>query len=290
MKYKWLLTGLLLAVLISSCRQSGRKSIEKLVGEWQGKEIVFPAHSAFVVNGSEPVDYPAAGADYKILMYVDTLGCLSCRLQLDRWSEWLAYLDTASAYRISYLFYFYSNDVPELADLLKYKSFRYPVCIDTADSLNRLNRFPSDSRFQTFLLDKNNRVQVIGNPIHNEQVKALYLKRLVPQMQEEKPGSVTEVTVAQPVVDLGEVALTDISSTTFLVKNTGKSPFVITASTVDCGCVSVTYDKAPVKPDANVAVKVTFEPNETGVFEKIVKIYGNMEKSPLTLKIKGRVV
>ena len=41
-----------------------------------------------------------------------------------------------------------------------------PVCIDIDDQLNKLNKFPADITFQTFLLDKDNKVAVLGNPVH----------------------------------------------------------------------------------------------------------------------------
>jgi hypothetical protein len=51
----------------------------------------------------------------------------------------------------------------ELRYLTRRDKFTYPVCFDEQDELNRLNRFPSDMTFQTFLLDKENKVVAIGN-------------------------------------------------------------------------------------------------------------------------------
>lgn len=50
---------------------------------------------------------------------------------------------------------------------MKRDKFDIPVYIDSEDRFNRLNRFPSDPIFHTFLLDKDNKVAVIGNPVHN---------------------------------------------------------------------------------------------------------------------------
>ena len=64
------------------------------------------------------------------------------------------------------------------AILLKRDGFDRPICIDLDDRLNKLNKFPADMTFQTFLLDKNNKVTVLGNPVHNTAVKDLYLKQI----------------------------------------------------------------------------------------------------------------
>lgn len=280
--------SLFLVVSFCACNHPDQKKVKKLVDEWQGKEILFPDNSVFTYYGKDTVPGFPAGSGYKILMYVDTTGCMSCRLQLERWSQWIAYLDTASAFPVSYLFYFHPKDPAELSDLLKYKSFHLPVCIDTDDRLNRLNRFPKEFRFQTFLLDTNNRVKVIGNPVDNMLVRDLYLKVLVPDKKKENHVP-TRVEVSEPVIDMGRVRGSAPASVAFILRNTGSAPFVLTASSVDCGCLSVTYDKKPVAAGEKITVNVRFEPKEDGMFEKTVKLYGNMQDSPLILKIKGRV-
>lgn len=280
---------LCLVGLCCSCRNPKQKSLEEIVEKWQGKEIVFPADAVFTLYGRDTVEAPGNRTEYKILMYVDSVGCMSCRLKLERWADWLAYLDTAAVHTVSYWFYFYPKDANELSDLLKYKSFRYPVCIDTEDRLNRLNGLSSNPQFQAFLLDKDNRVQVIGNPVNNPAVRTLYEKHLLsePAADDERPS--TRVEAMQPVIDVGELRQSDVASATFIIKNTGKKPLVVTAVDTDCGCLSVTYEKKPVAPGQRVSVKALFEPKETGVFEKTVRVYGNMEQSPLLLKVKGRV-
>ena len=37
-----------------------------------------------------------------------------------------------------------------------------------------MNKFNDDPMFQTFLLDQNNKILLIGNPIYNAEIKTLY--------------------------------------------------------------------------------------------------------------------
>lgn len=60
--------------------------------------------------------------------------------------------------------------------MLKSSSFSFPVCIDEEDRVNKLNNFPKEMAFQTFLLDNDNKVIAMGNPILNPQIKELYLR------------------------------------------------------------------------------------------------------------------
>ena len=50
---------------------------------------------------------------------------------------------------------------------LRINKFNHYVFIDEKDSLNQLNAFPANEAFHTLLLDKNNKVLAMGNPIHN---------------------------------------------------------------------------------------------------------------------------
>ena len=87
-------------------------------------------------------------------------------------------MDSVCNKDIPFLFFFQPKDNQELRRILKIDNFSLPVCIDTKDRFNKLNHFPSDMMFQTFLLDKDNKVVVIGNPIHNLKVRDLYLQKI----------------------------------------------------------------------------------------------------------------
>ena len=49
-----------------------------------------------------------------------------------------------------------------------------PVCIDETDRLNQLNKFPAGGKFHTFLLDRDNKVVLVGSPVNNENIAELY--------------------------------------------------------------------------------------------------------------------
>lgn len=79
---------------------------------------------------------------------------------------------------MSYLFILDMKNISRMEEILRENRFEYPVVIDTRGNLNRLNRFPTDTRFQTFLLDKENRVLIIGNPVYKEAIRDIYIKQV----------------------------------------------------------------------------------------------------------------
>lgn len=140
-----------------SCKEKERETITRLVQEWQGKKIQFPETIQFSRYATDPIDYQIPDSSYKVLVYIDSIGCTSCKLQLPKWKEFIKQVDSISNQNIPFLFFFHPRDYKEILSILKRDRFDYPVCIDRKDELNKLNRFPSTGMFQTFLLDKNDK-------------------------------------------------------------------------------------------------------------------------------------
>lgn len=163
--------------IIMGCTDSKKEVITKLVTEWQGKEIVLPDSSVFTIQGKDTVNVDWDSM-YKVLVYVDSAGCTSCRLQLHKWKEFITEVDTITHHTVQFLFYLTPKNVKEARYITRRDDFTYPMCIDPENKINAHNHFPKEDMFHTFLLDADNKVQVIGNPIHNSAVRELYLKTI----------------------------------------------------------------------------------------------------------------
>ena len=273
--------------LLVSCSESREEAVYRLVKEWTGKEIKFPERSVFTVQGKDTVDFTYQEADYKVLVYVDSIGCTSCKLQLDRWKKVMKEMTEEAGQDIPFLFFFHPKDMKELRYLTRRDSFTYPVCFDEVDELNALNRFPSDMTFQTFLLDKENKVVAIGNPILNPKVKELYLKLITGSRTEKLQGTKTQVSVNHAELDFGSFPKAEKQERSFVLTNTGKGLLVVHDVVTSCGCTKVEYSKQPVRPGETLELKVTYEAEETGHFNKTLRVYCNAVNSPLRLTVKG---
>ena len=188
------------------------------------------------------------------------------------------------------LFFLHPKDKSELAYIFRRDHFTYPVCIDENDSLNKLNHFPSDMMFQTFLLDRDNKVLAIGNPIHNPKVKELYLKIIQGEKVEKDKGTEvinTKVTIDKTSISLGRFNWQKEQKVTFTLKNTGNKPLVVQDINTSCGCTSVSFSKEPVQPGGELKLGVTYTAEHPEHFNKTITVYCNMESSPLVLKIMG---
>ena len=279
---------LLLLSLLTACKENNKEKFALLVQEWQGKEIVFPQNMAFTRFVTEPVDYRIPDAEYKVLVYVDSVGCTSCKLQLPKWKELIAHVDSATNGNVPFIFVFQSKDDRELRYILKCDNFDRPVCIDRNNRFDELNQFPQDITFQTFLLDKDNKVKVIGNPVHNLAVRDLYLKQITGiQYQEALPKTTLETEQAE--YDLGTVKEGTTKKQAVTVRNTGTSVFKLKGFTTSCDCTEATCDWKELQPGESGTVTVSYEAEQPGDFYRTVEIYGNIFNNSLMVSFIGTV-
>ena len=175
----------------------------------------------------------------------------------------------------------------ELRLLTRRYAFKYPVCSDEKDELNSLNHFPSDMTFQTFLIDKNNKVVAMGNPIHAPRVKELYLDIVMGNKTAESKGLNTQVKLDRSTVDYGTFPYTEKQERNFVLTNMGNQLLVIQDVVTSCGCTKVEYNKEPVRPGGTLELKVVYEAEQAEHFNKTIMVYCNTDSSPLRLTVKG---
>ncbi|RNC63222.1 DUF1573 domain-containing protein, partial [Proteiniphilum sp. X52] len=275
--------------LMLSCKKNPQKEIAKLVTEWQSKEVVFPAGLVFTKHGRDTVEYELPCSSHKILVYVDSIGCTSCKLQLHKWKEFIEEVDSLTYGTVHVIFVFHPRDLREISYLLKRDGIDIPVCIDVEDKLNAMNRFPSHQEFQTFLLDDENKVVFIGNPAHNLRVKEMYLSEISGRgayhAASAQSARNTQVETDNTEFDLGTIPKGEAKTVGVSIKNVGDSPFMIFDTRASCGCTHIEYEKRPVLPDSTTRISITYHADDRGYFNKTVSVYGNMDNSPLIIRL-----
>ena len=171
-----LLSTCVLLLLLTACH-SKKREISALVKAWHGKEIILPDTLSFKVQGRDTACPDFLTARHKILHYIDTSGCTSCRTRFYDWT--LLQKQTDSLHMdVAYFFIAWVKEYEELETLLQVNRCKIPCLYDKTGSLSHLNQFPTHPRMQTFLLDSLNRVVLIGNPVENPKLRKLYLKEI----------------------------------------------------------------------------------------------------------------
>ena len=197
MKNSFLLMLLLFLSLIFSCQDGKRSQIISLLQEWEGKEIIFPEKSIISIQYSDTLSQLLIDSEYKILTYIDSAGCTDCKLKLFLWNKLIHAVDSLNGMNVSFIFYSNMRNKDELERLIRRDNFAYPIFLDVQNQFYQLNNLSANITYQTFLLDRSNRVIAIGNPIHNPQIKELYLNII----QEKCPVSNKEVRTEVDIKD-----------------------------------------------------------------------------------------
>ena len=144
----------------------------RYVKEWYGKKLIFPEQMTFRLYGKESVDYDYSTADYKILALMDSVSCIECQLRIDDWKRFITDVDSLTNANIRYLFVMKPVSERNLYDVLKDEDFQIPVCTD-ASEFRKINKmeFPGT---HVFLLDQNNQIICVGNPLLRKRIRELY--------------------------------------------------------------------------------------------------------------------
>lgn len=279
---------ILLYGILFSCSENRKESIRHIIGKWERKEVFFPEHPVFTIQGKDTVFPMDNKSQYKVLTYVDTIGCTSCKLQLPKWKKLISEFDSVSHGRVDFLFYMHPKSRKEVIYLLRRDAFSFPVCIDDHDSLNILNHFPQDEMFHTFLLDGENRIVAIGNPIRNPRIKELFLK-VISEGSQLHHSNTTRAVVNVSDVNFGVIKQGKDYSKTVIVRNIGNNPLVITDVAVSCDCVKVIVHQDTIPPNNSAEIVVCYRSDHSVDFEETIRFMTNSYPELPNIKISGKI-
>lgn len=289
MKRNWVcLLGISLSLFVCSCRGPSDRII-CIIDEWNERKIIYPTQMYFTIYGQDTVSaYPVLDNKYSIITYVDSVGCMNCKLKLREWLDFIVGLDSLADSSIPVHFFLHPKNRNEIISILRRSNFNYPVCIDEHDSLNILNNFPQDMAFQTFLLDRSNKVIAVGNPVHNPKIKELYLKIITGESIMTQGNKIlTQIKSNNKYIDFGNFDWEQEQTADWVLTNIGKALFVVEEITTSCGCTIVDYSKEPIRPGQDLRLKVKYRAEYPEHFDKTITVYCNVEGSPLSVRVVG---
>lgn len=280
---------LLLFVILCSCKHTEKNRISSLVKDLYGKEILFPKELNFTLLNGDTIDYVLDNSKYRIVHYVDSTGCMSCKLKLFEWKRWVAKLRSDFSENVDVIFVFSNKNVKEMMGLLEREMFNYPFFLDTLDVFNHLNKLPADFSFHTFLLNQDNQIVAIGNPVYNMEVGKLYLKIIRGEKikSDRNRTEITEVSVDRLFIPLGCFSWQVQQKGAVIFKNVGDNPLVIEHVSTSCGCIATSYSKEPIRPNDTTSLFVMYKAEQPEYFDKTIKVYCNTKSSPILVRITG---
>lgn len=98
-----------------------------------------------------------------------------------------------------------------------------------------------------------------------------------------------EITFETELIDYGTIEQGANGERVFKFKNTGKEPLIISNAQGSCGCTTPYWPKEPIRPGESAELKVKYDTQRVGNFEKTVTITSNAKTPTKVIKIKGVV-
>lgn len=103
-------------------------------------------------------------------------------------------------------------------------------------------------------------------------------------------ASAQKIEAVNKIVDCGQITYQSPTTAEFEVKNKSNKPIHIVDVRTSCGCTEVDYPKGEIPVDGKFTVRVTYDAQTMGHFDKLVDIYDDASNRPLMLRMRGRVV
>lgn len=79
-----------------------------MVNDWIGREIKIPNNfqrNLLRADTGMKVDSELINSEYRILLYVASVGCMTCKLHLQKWGKLIREFEQASLNKLSFLFF-----------------------------------------------------------------------------------------------------------------------------------------------------------------------------------------
>lgn len=280
----------LLLWICFSCNRGNNIKEKNIIIQWENKEIIFPDSLNFVIFGKQNTKHLIHQSEYKIVQYVNSSAYATWYMQLADWKTFMSYLDSITNKKNTALFFLHSKRERSLIIALKQEIFNYPVYFDKNNQFYELNKLPTDMSFQTFLINKENKIVAVGNPLHRPKIKELYIKILTEKEEACTLKSNTVVNVNNSTIDFGFFYWNEKKDTVFTLENKGNLPLTIYDVKTSCGCTIAQYPLQPVLSGEKVNINVSFRAEHPEVFHKTIAIYCNTNSSPIVLHIKGQAI
>lgn len=164
--------------LFVSC-DSRKKEVQNRVEEMRSTAIKIPyERMACWTNDSISANSPWNIAKLKLVHYVDSATCSSCFLQKAATDDFLHRMEALQSNEFCNVFIISPGNKAKKRLETDFREKRIPqtIFVDTANVFMELNpNIPSETMYHTFLLDENNNVILVGNPMVNQEVEGMLL-------------------------------------------------------------------------------------------------------------------
>lgn len=164
-------------ILVASCNIN---KVSSSLYNMQGNQVCFDGLTPSLF-GKDLTDgrYKIPSKNARLVVYFDSTVCQSCRLnKLYEW-EPILNLEQKMNFEVMFIFSPTKSQSKLIYRSLATNKFPHVVWFDRNNEFKTNNGFiPKDTRFHTFLLNKQNEIVFVGDPLYNNKLNNLFEKVL----------------------------------------------------------------------------------------------------------------
>lgn len=278
-------------MIFVSCSCSGYSdgvSSHDIVKAWIGKEISMPENTKYQIM-DEKITYDFDDAEFKIITYIDSVGCSSCQMRLSEWDELINELKADENISVNFVMIFHEKDSLDVIRELKINGFSHPITFDYNNLFIKCNPLPRDIRCHTFLLDGNNKVLCVGNPVFNPKIKDLYAKIILDRAKIKKIKDACRVCL-NPSIPLGVMNVSDTIILDVKLKNRDTLSLHLEEIIPSCDCCSVSLNGIVLYPGGCNTMRIVVKPRiPASIFHQTINLYFEEREEPEKVFLHGFV-
>jgi hypothetical protein len=140
--------------------------------------IILPSNMLYKGHDGHLPDPTLLNRPLKMVVYINSENCESCKLQT-LIPMHIFIIENRHNKNFGIIVILSPSNIESAESFLEEMRFRQTVFYDLDGSFERLNpHLQKNENFHTFLLDEENKVILIGNPVRNTKLKNLYFKEL----------------------------------------------------------------------------------------------------------------
>ena len=172
---------LMMLLSLGSCVEKSRNGasndFERNLRLLQETPISLPPHlEAWTCKDKAHPDTTLLDRPIKMIVYISKDGCTNCKLR-SLLPINMFIIEHRDMRQFGAVVIISTPDMENTKKTLSELNFRHTVFFDVDNAFEHLNpQLPSDETFHKFLLGKDNKVVLVGDPTHNEKLNKLYLE------------------------------------------------------------------------------------------------------------------
>ena len=141
--------------------------------------IIIPDSGVVLIDNSNCDNHQdrVPKSEYELLIFCGSDECSTCAMI--KMSEWNSFLNLEEKGRISMRFMFNppKHEIDNVIRAYRTSGLEHPVELDTCGIFLEKNpQIPQAGVFHVLLLDKANNILLVGNPLHNKDIRKLFFE------------------------------------------------------------------------------------------------------------------